>query len=74
MAVLIHVDVMPLAWIGLGAYSVQTGGKDHSLHQIGVGRAIGQPQLEPARTGHTDHMGAVVAGPCHRIGRPCRAG
>ena len=70
MAHLVHVNVVARARIGLGPHAVDTGSKDHSLHQIGVGSAVGQAQLEPAGTRNADHMGAVVAGPGHRVGRP----
>ncbi|VDC19000.1 hypothetical protein XINFAN_00047 [Pseudogemmobacter humi] len=73
VAVLVHVDVRARARIGVGADAVEAGGKDHRLHQVRVRGAVGQAQLEAARAGHAHHMGAVVAGPGHRIRRPGRA-
>ncbi|MPM07839.1 hypothetical protein SDC9_54148 [bioreactor metagenome] len=66
----IHVDVVARARIGVGLQPRETRGDDDGLQQIRVHRAVGQPQLEPAGARHAHHMGAVVAGPGHGIGRP----
>ena len=42
--------------------------------QIRICRAVRQPEFEAARAGHTHHVGAIIAGPGHRVGRPGRAG
>ena len=71
MAFGIHINVVAFSRIGLGANTVKTCRYDHRLQQVGVGSTIRKPQLKPAGAGHTHHMGAVVAGPCHGIWRPC---
>ena len=50
--------------------AVETGGQHRGLQQIRVGRAVGEAQLEAAGIRDADHVGAVVAGIGHGIGRP----
>ena len=71
MAFGIHIDVPALAGVGFGQHPVQTGGNDDCLQQIGICRTVGQTQFKPAGPGYAHHMGAVIAGPCDGVGRPC---
>ncbi len=74
MAFAVHVEVGVGPGIGIRCQSAEAGGDDDGLQQIGVGGTVRQAQLEAAGAGHAHHVGAVVARPRHRIGRPCRAG
>ena len=53
--------------------AVQPRHQHRRLEQIGIGRAVEQPQLEPAGIGDANHVGAVVAGIGDGVGRPGRA-
>ena len=62
MAFGVHVDVEALAGIALVADAVEAGGQHRRLQQIGIGRAVGEAELEAAGIGNADHVRAVVAG------------
>ena len=47
--------------------------QERGLQQIGIGGAVGEPQLEAAGIGNADHVRAVVAGIGDGVGRPGRA-
>ena len=57
----IVVVVVAGARVKLTFDSIETGCQDRCLRELGVGRAVGQAQLETLVVGDTRHMGAIVA-------------
>ena len=72
MAFGIHIDVRPLARIGLVGDAVKAGRQEGGLHQIRVGGAIREAEFEATRIRCAHHVSAIVARPGDSIWRPGR--
>src|SRR6185312_16517251 len=73
MTVLVHIDIEPLAGVGLFMDAAEASSNDHGLQKVWIRRAVRQPKFKATLARHAYHVRAIVARPGDGVWRPRRA-